>query len=495
MTLKQIAERRSSLIEKAEAMSAELDELAPKKDDGSIERFRRVNKGLARIFAEVDQLNDEEKKAKQARIRVAMQNPANIIPGDGNVRAANYAELDRDPFRDSRDTTPVYTGNDPWDSLEQGVLGRHTSVDEARSRALSAVELASGMTDASREKSTSILEDQDPDGIISRYCLTTSDPDYLSAFRETLRSPNPMLTDVEIRAVRRVGEFARAMSLTDTAGGFLVPFQLDPAVIQTDALGVSDIRRISKKVVATGDIWNGVSSGAVSWSWDAEASEVSDDATTFAQPAITIHTARGFVPISIEALMDEQNVTQAVSSLLVDGRDDLEGTALATGSGSGQPFGVVVALTGGASEVASAAADTFALADVNALWDALPARYQDSATWLASGVIYNEIRAFGAAGSPAPFITELAEERLIKRPMSTSSYLDSTYGSGENYILIVGDFSNYVIADRIGMSIELVPHLFATGANRPSGQRGFYAFFRSGADVVNDDSLRLLNVT
>ncbi len=71
-------------------------------------------------------------------------------------------------------------------------------------------------------------------------------------------------------------------------------------VVQSDDLGLSDIRRISKVVTATGDIWNGVSSGAVSWSWDAEATEVSDDATTFAQPAITIHTARWFVPISVE---------------------------------------------------------------------------------------------------------------------------------------------------------------------------------------------------
>jgi HK97 family phage major capsid protein len=186
-----------------------------------------------------------------------------------------------------------------------------------------------------------------------------------------------------------------------------------------------------------------------------------------------------------------------VGQLLADGRNDLEGAALATGSGSGQPFGIVTALTGEASEVASATTDTFALADVNALWDALPARYQTNATWLANPIIYNEIRGFGAAGAPAPFITELKEEALIKRPMAVSSYMDSTYGSGENYILIVGDFANgYVVASRIGLQVELVPHLFAAANNRPSGQRGLFAWYRMGADsVAGDGDFALLNVT
>ena len=64
----------------------------------------------------------------------------------------------------------------------------------------------------------------------------------------------------------------------------------------------------------------------------------------------------------------------------------------------------------------------------------------------------------------------------------------------ENYALIYGDFSNYVIADRIGTTVEFIPHLF--GANRrPTGQRGWYAHFRVGADIVNDAAFRMLNVT
>lgn len=366
MNIEKLEQRQLDLLKKSTSMMDELEALGT--GDGDRQRAKRLSKGLQNIHDEVDEISATVKSDRLAEVRTQLDAGKNVTRGDN---------FDRDPLRDPKDKTPVFAGNDPWDENDSPAL-RNTSPEEAKSRALSAVELASGMTDGSRQKATDILEKQDPTSVIARYALLTSDPDYVSAFAQSIRDPLPLLTNEEVKAVRRVREYARAMSLTDSEGGFLVPFQLDPAVIQTDALGVSDIRRISKNVVATGDIWNGVSSGAVTWSWDAEAAEVSDDATTFAQPTVVIHMARGFVPISIEAMADEANVTEAVGTLLVDGRNDLEGTVLATGTGSGQPFGIVVALT--ATAVASATTDVFAIADVNALWDALPARYQANAT-------------------------------------------------------------------------------------------------------------------
>ena len=42
------------------------------------------------------------------------------------------------------------------------------------------------------------------------------------------------------------------------------------------------------------------------------------------------------------------------------------------------------------------------------------------------------------------------------------------------------------------MSVELIPHLFATGNNRPSGSRGLFAFWRNGAGVVDWNAIRRL---
>ena len=58
--------------------------------------------------------------------------------------------------------------------------------------------------------------------------------------------------------------------------------------------------------------------------------------------------------------------------------------------------------------------------------------------------------------------------------------------------VLLGDLSQFVIADRLGASAEFIPHLFATGNNPPSGQRGVYFRFRTGSDVVNTNAYRLL---
>ena len=65
---------------------------------------------------------------------------------------------------------------------------------------------------------------------------------------------------------------------------------------------MNQIREVARQVIATGDVWNGVSASAVAWSWDAEASVVSDDAPAFAPISIPIYKAAGFVPTSFEVI-------------------------------------------------------------------------------------------------------------------------------------------------------------------------------------------------
>src|SRR5204863_3335086 len=62
-------------------------------------------------------------------------------------------------------------------------------------------------------------------------------------------------------------------------------------------------------------------------------------------------------------------------------------------------------------------------------------------------------------------------------------------------LMVVGDFSNgYLIVDRIGMEVELIPHLFGATNRFPTGQRGLWAFWRTGAGVVVANAFRYLEV-
>lgn len=477
-------------------IQAELERLG-EKEDLTAEDDQNFDE-LTREFAEVDGHRRQlERTAALQRVRSATKStergPA-AVKIEGGTPHSSRDGYDIDPILHP-DSVEDCRFRNPWDLSEVRTFGQSKGQisREMRARALSAVTKMGGASDRVRAAATDIIEKwDDGDARIARHCLATSSPEYLRAWSKVAAGKGHMITPDEQRALER------AMSLTDSAGGYLVPFQLDPTVIITANGSRNQIRQVARQVVATGDVWNGVSSGAVSWSWDAEGTQVSDDTTTFAQPTVPIHKAAGFVPISIEALEDEANVTQEVARLLAFGRDTLEAAAFTTGSGSGQPTGIVTALAGGSSEVAPTTAETFAAADIYKLDNALPARYRAGASWLANRAIYNLVRQFDTGGGAQMWerIGSDVPPELLGRPALEAEDMDGTFdatATANNYLLVYGDFSNYVIADRVGMTVEFIPHL--VGANqRPTGQRGWYAYYRVGADSVNDAAFRMLNL-
>jgi HK97 family phage major capsid protein len=88
---------------------------------------------------------------------------------------------------------------------------------------------------------------------------------------------------------------------------------------------------------------------------------------------------------------------------------------------------------------------------------------------------------------------------LFNRGVYESPYMPSlttTTSATEGYV-IAGDFSNYVVARRGGMSVELIPQIFqqATAGSAygmPTGQRGWFAYSRIGGSSANDLGFRLL---
>ena len=61
-------------------------------------------------------------------------------------------------------------------------------------------------------------------------------------------------------------------------------------------------------------------------------------------------------------------------------------------------------------------------------------------------------------------------------------------------IAVFGDFRYYVIAERLGLTLEVIPHLFDVTNNMPTGQRGLYAYWRNGAKVVDANAFRTLKL-
>lgn len=383
---------------------------------------------------------------------------------------------------------------DPFGDLEAVRSGFMPS-DDLRRRAAQFVETAPATPffgSAERDK-VATLVDESP--AIARHALLTGSPAYRSAFEKIVAQPTsfgPMLTPEEGEA------FRAAMSLTDANGGYLVPFLLDPTIILTNAGTANPFRSVANVKSISVDAWNGVTSAGVSAAWLAEATEVSDNTPTFAQPSITAHKAAAWLFGSYEVLADSGFASE-VARLLADGKDRLESAAFALGTGSGQPHGVIDSLVDGSAITTSATTDTFAVADVYSTQTAVNPRHRSKAVWFANNAIMNKIRQFDTAGGSSFWANLGASnpEQLLGRPIYESSDMDGVINaSQENYILGYCDMSNYVIVDRVGMTVMYEPMVKSTSNNRPTGQAGWFAYWRVGADLIDAaNSGRVLNVT
>jgi HK97 family phage major capsid protein len=392
------------------------------------------------------------------------------------------------------------SGEDIWDlsTVRSSVSSPEEATRELRDRALKAVEVSTyPHEDAKREKVQGHIERlletaEHEDGRLSRYLLATGSPQYKSAFPKLIQPGGPsMLTREEQVAVAQVAMAERAMSLTGASGGFAVPFVLDPTIIPTSNGVLNPIRQIADVKTITVDEWRGVTSAGVTAAYGAEAAVSTDNSPTLVQPTISTEKARAFVPFSIEIGQDWSSFQSEMAKLFQIAKDELEGDKFWTGSGTNEPFGV---LTGATNTVNTNTTLVLAAADLYKVSEALPPRYESGASIVMSKFIADKIRQFDTGGG-ANLWTYLGggtPPQLVGYPAYTASALASSLAVAAKEILI-GDFSRFVIIDRVGMNVELIPHIFgAAQGNLPTGQRGLYAYWRNGAKVVDANAFRLL---
>jgi HK97 family phage major capsid protein len=389
------------------------------------------------------------------------------------------------------------TQRDPFDST-RAVMARAIEFDDMRGRAFDAVEAAtkSGaryrMSDEAAEKVTRLIENdenQGEDGGISRHVLLAGSDDYHRAFKKVIKNKGEInaLEPEEQASVRA------ALSLTGANGGFLIPVTLDPTIVLTNAGSANPYRKISQIKTITTNFWEGVTSAGVNAAWLAEAGVVTDNTPTVAQPVITPQKAAAWVFGSYEVLGDSDFASQ-FPVLLTDAKDRLEEAAFTTGAGSGGvPKGIITAAT---TTVTTAAVATYAIADIYSLQAAIPPRFRLNAASLAiiaNVAIINKTRQFDTAGGSS-YWTNLGAgqpERVLGLPLYESTTMASALTTGSK-IAVAGDFSQYAIVDRVGMTVMYEPMVKDSSTARPTGQAGWFAYWRVGADAVVPGAFRTL---
>jgi HK97 family phage major capsid protein len=305
------------------------------------------------------------------------------------------------------------------------------------------------------------------------------------------------LTPPEQEALARVNEVMaeqRALGLGSQGGNYPVPVVLDPTVNLVSDGQVNPLRQIARVETITGNKWAGVNSTGIAASYDAEFEEVGDDSPTLTQPSLDVEKAQAFVPISIEAFDDWSSAQTELARMLADAKDALEADKFLKGLGHGshEPQGLLVGAT---AYINTAATASFAIDDLYALTEALPERWQPRASLIANRATFNRVRRFDTAGGADLWVTlgNATPARLLDYGTYAYSAMSGSTASGST-ILTVGDFSQFLIAERAGLQVEVLPMLYGTAFNRPIGARGIYAWFRNSSVVLSPKAFKSLVV-
>jgi HK97 family phage major capsid protein len=451
-------------------------------EPGIMERSNRLVRGIEKATLEFDALSERGDKIEA--IRQAAMDPRNVEPGWSQGRGGVHVSAVR-----------------AWDGYDsRGSIGALDSDDGLRSRALIACAEMDGLEPASRQKLTEMVTGDRTAGE-ARALLALGNPAYRSAFESWLQDPVSAamrLTPEESAAWRDVTAMRAALS---TGGaGALMPLTLDPSIVITNVGSTSNIRKYAKVRTTLTNQYRAVTSAGTTAEFKTEGSEAADASPTIGAADIPVYFADQSISASYEIFADT-DVSQQLGLLIADGFQVQEDGVFVTGSGSGAPYGALTrisATTG--SRVSPTTASTFttgSVKDIFAVRDALPTRHRTggSAAWVSNIAIASVIQQMGAATvGPGAFWANMQEgspATLLGLPFLEASAMTGTIGASAN-ILMLMDWSRYVIADRIGTTV-VVGNMVGTNG-RSIASHEVFAYRRYGADVIDVNAGRVLKL-
>lgn len=327
-------------------------------------------------------------------------------------------------------------------------------------------------------------------GSLARRILATGSALYSRGFGKYI-SGKP-LTSQEQAAINTVG--------TTTTGGFAVPYQFDPTLILTSDGATNPLREISRVEQILGNTWKGISSAGITITrGPAESTAVDPKTVTLAQPEVTVQPVKAEVQFSVEAGEDWPRLQSEVARIFQDAKDREEALSFVTGVGTTVYPGGIAATLDPSSYVATAdtsAPIALALGDLFTLRSALPPAFRSGARYLAEDAIYGLIRQLGAGavGDAAVWTYGIADgdpDRLLGKPAHEASAMAGDM-TEENLVLIYGNFQFFLIAEKIGMTVELDPHVRDTNG-KWTGDRALLMHYRNSSVILADNAFRALH--
>ncbi|PLU37992.1 hypothetical protein BMJ27_07465 [Sinorhizobium medicae] len=277
---------------------------------------------------------------------------------------------------------------------------------------------------------------------------------------------------------------------TPSAGGYTVAPEYRADVIKK-ITELNPIRQLAGVTsVGTNKVYWPVLNSDAAGTWIGETAARTEDEPDFAQVGIDIFEHAVIVPISRQLLEDSfVDMAGLLAERIAVGFAKAESTAFLTGTGTGEPSGILDALAslGGINETADV------IADIVDLYYSLPTQYAMNGSWLLSRPTIAKIRKAADTSTQRGTIwsDSLAvgtPPRLLGAPVYEAPGLATHDNSGASTVgasALFGDFSaGFRVVDRVGLEV-LRDDL--TGA--ANGIVKFHARKRVGSSVVLPESI------
>jgi HK97 family phage major capsid protein len=337
-------------------------------------------------------------------------------------------------------------------------------------------------------------------------------PGYREAFTHWLRNATKFRSESMAFSMLNGREQAALSEGSDPSGGFMVPPDVQAEMLVRTAQK-SVMRRLARSVTTSRDkvvfprvaantgagLGSIYSSGFVG-GWVGETPAFTDTDPAFGTFEVGLKKLRVATKLSNDFLSDA--AVNILAWLSVNGAENMalvEDSGFIAGDGSPlQPLGILnsaaatVDVEGSTantiSNTTAAAGSAPKLIDVQY---ALPSQYAENANWLMRRAIEGKIRKLvdfqsrfmwpalsGSAFAGTP-------RTLMDDPINNSEFVPND-GTDTNKVLIYGDFTNYIIAQRAQITTVVLRERFAD-----NDQTGIILFERVGGALWNEDAIRI----
>jgi HK97 family phage major capsid protein len=320
-----------------------------------------------------------------------------------------------------------------------------------------------------------------------------------AALKSIILMPETIKSEIQLgSSVAEIKASTLVEALGDL-GGYLVPEDYRLEIIKR-LMGATIVRGRARVIqtLRDGVEWPKLEGGnslytsavRVTWVDETPAEEnVSGTNPTFGMLRVPIHTVMARVDLSRNLLEDSAfNLLDVMADLFAEAMAIDEDAQFITGTGGGRPKGVLGNRSGaeetpetGIEEVTSGAAAALTADGLVDLVYNLHAQYRQNAVLVGSRTTHRDVRKLTDGQSQYLWAAGLQPGEpptLLGYPFFESENVPTI--AANKYPIIFGDWKGYLIADRVGMSVERVTDTGTVGTNTVA----LFARRRLGGQVI-----------